>query len=72
MLSQNSSEGFGKISGRCKRQEVPVFWQRNPLSIALWTKEVFMQQLEYIQYTPVAAGLCTFAEEYGLFVCEVL
>ena len=40
------------------------FWERNPLSIDLWTKEVFMQKMEYIHYNPVAAGLCTFPEEY--------
>jgi hypothetical protein len=24
------------------------FWERNPLNIDLWTKEVFMQKMEYI------------------------
>ena len=36
------------------------FWERNPLSIDLWTKEVFKQKLEYIHYNPVAAGLCVY------------
>lgn len=39
-------------------------WERNPLSIDLWTKEVFIQKMEYIHYNPVAAGLCTYPEEY--------
>ncbi len=40
------------------------FWERNPLSIDLFTKEVFIQKMEYIHYNPVAAGLCTYAEDY--------
>ncbi len=39
-------------------------WERNPLSIDLWTKEVFMQKMEYIHYSPVAVGLCIYPEEY--------
>ena len=37
-------------------------WERNPLSIDLWTKKVFIQKMEYIHYNPVAAGLYTFPE----------
>ena len=29
------------------------FWQRNSLSIDLWTDYVFMQKLEYIHNNPV-------------------
>ncbi len=39
-------------------------WQRNPLSIDLWTKEVFIQKMEYIHYNPVTAGICTYPEQY--------
>ena len=39
-------------------------WERNPLSIDLWTKEVFIQKMEYIHYNPVVAGLCVYPEEY--------
>ncbi len=39
-------------------------WERNPLSIALWAKEVYLQKMEYIHYSPVAAGLCNLPEEY--------
>ncbi len=39
-------------------------WQRNPLSVDLWTKEVFIQKMEYIHYNAVTAGLCTYPEEY--------
>jgi putative transposase len=40
------------------------FWERNPLSIDLWTKEVFIQKMEYIHNNPVSAGLCDYPEEY--------
>ncbi len=39
-------------------------WERNPLSIDLWTKKVCMQKMEYIHYNQVAAGLCVYPEEY--------
>ena len=40
------------------------FWKREPLSIELFTPEVFHQKLEYIHNNPVKAGLCKYAEEY--------
>ncbi len=40
------------------------FWQRNSLSVALYTKEVFEQKLHYIHYNPVKAGLSNLPEEY--------
>ena len=40
------------------------FWQRNPLSIDLFTPKVFDQKLCYIHENPVRAGLCTLPEEY--------
>jgi putative transposase len=40
------------------------FWQRNSLSIPLYTKEVFEQKLDYVHYNPVNAGLCDLPEEY--------
>ena len=39
-------------------------WQRNPLSIDLWTKEVFIQKMEYIHDNPVTAGICIYPEQY--------
>jgi REP element-mobilizing transposase RayT len=40
------------------------FWERNPLSIDLYTHAVFMQKLEYIHQNPFKAGLCKYPEEY--------
>jgi putative transposase len=40
------------------------FWERNPLSVDLWSREVLIQKLKYIHENPVRAGLCNTAEEY--------
>ena len=40
------------------------FWERNPLSIDLFAKEIFIQKMEYIHYNPVAAGLCLYPEDH--------
>ena len=40
------------------------FWERNSLGIDLYSHDVFMQKLEYINWNPVKAGLCNFPEEY--------
>jgi hypothetical protein len=37
----------------------------NPLSVDLWSKEMFIQKLKYVHYNPVAAGLCTYPEDIG-------
>lgn len=39
-------------------------WERNSLSIPLWSTAVFNQKLEYIHLNPVRAGLCTYPEDY--------
>jgi putative transposase len=39
-------------------------WERNPLTVDLFTPEVFYQKIEYSHNNPVKAGLCTKAEEY--------
>ena len=40
------------------------FWERNPLSVDLWSREAVIQKLNYIPQNPVRAGLCIHAEEY--------
>ena len=47
-----------------KKDRIYQFWKRNPLSVNLWTKEVFIQKMEYIHYNPVAASLCAYPEDY--------
>ena len=39
-------------------------WERNSLSIPLWSDKVIRQKLDYIHYNPVKAGLCQYPEEY--------
>lgn len=40
------------------------FWERNPLSIEIWSEKVLIQKLKYIHENPVRSGLCRFPEEY--------
>jgi REP element-mobilizing transposase RayT len=40
------------------------FWERNSLSIDLFSEAVFIQKLDYIHWNPVKAGLCRLPEEY--------
>ena len=39
-------------------------WERNSLSVALWSQAVLSQKLKYIHDNPVRAGLCRYPEEY--------
>ena len=39
-------------------------WERNSLSIPLWSAGVFEQKLSYIHSNPVKAGLCQYQEDY--------
>ena len=39
-------------------------WERNPLSVALYSRSVFIQKLEYIHLNPVRAGLVAVPEAY--------
>jgi putative transposase len=40
------------------------FWERNPLSVEIWSEKVLKQKLRYLHENPVRAGLCKFPEEY--------
>lgn len=39
-------------------------WKREPLSVELFSRKVFLQKLNYIHDNPVRAGLCQNAEDY--------
>ncbi len=39
-------------------------WERNPLSVAIWSEEVLRQKLDYIHKNPVKAGYCLYPEQY--------
>jgi REP element-mobilizing transposase RayT len=40
------------------------FWERNPLSVDLWSREVLIQKLKYLHLNPVRAGASTISEDY--------
>ena len=40
------------------------FWERNSLSVEIWSEKVLIQKLKYIHENPVRAGLCRYPEEY--------
>jgi putative transposase len=40
------------------------FWERNALSVDLWTEKVFRQKLVYIHMNPVKAGICLLPQDY--------
>ena len=62
-LNENNTE-FLKDFFVNKADRKYQFWQRNSLSIELYSKVVFEQKLQYIHQNPVKAGLCNFPEEY--------
>ena len=40
------------------------FWERNALSVEIWSEKVFLQKLKYMHENPVRAGLCTHPLQY--------
>ena len=40
------------------------FWERNALSVPIWTEAVLLQKLNYIHQNLVRAGLCTEPSDY--------
>ena len=49
------------VDAKDRRYQV---WERNSLSIPLWSPKVMDQKLEYIHMNPVKAGLCEYPEGY--------
>ena len=39
------------------------FWERNPLSVEIWSEKVFLETLKYIHENPVRAGICMWPDE---------
>jgi putative transposase len=39
-------------------------WERNPLTVDLFSPKVFHQKIEYVHLNPVKAGLCLHPEDY--------
>ncbi len=50
-----------KVNARDRMHQV---WERNPLSVSLFNRNIFLQKLDYIHNNPVHAGLCKLPEDY--------
>ena len=40
------------------------FWERNPLTVEIWSEKVLRQKLKYMHENPVRAGICRYPEQY--------
>ncbi len=40
------------------------FWERNPLTVEIWSEKVLLQKLNYIHENPVRAGICRYPAHY--------
>jgi putative transposase len=64
VMKREKSELLGELLVNAKDRKYQV-WERNSLSVPLWTPKVFEQKLDYIHNNPVQAGLCKFPEDYN-------
>jgi len=62
-LRNNRSALLDELFVQAKDRKFQV-WERNSLSVPLWSLKVFDQKLEYFHRNPVKAGLCEFPEDY--------
>jgi len=62
-LIKNHPQVLSKFEVNAKDRRYQ-FWERNPLSVDLYTEAVFIQKLDYIHLNPVQAQLCSIPEEY--------
>jgi putative transposase len=63
VLRNLNSSLLGELLVEAKDRRYQV-WERNALSIPLYSEGFFMQKLEYIHNNPVRAGLCEHSFEY--------
>lgn len=49
------------VNAKDRKRQV---WERNSLSVPLWSNDVIWQKIDYIHNNPVRAGLCKYPEEY--------
>lgn len=62
-LQLNNPELLLELKVTAKDRQYQV-WERNSLSVDLYTEEVYLQKLNYIHNNPVTAGLCTMPDNY--------
>jgi len=63
ILLKEKSPFLDKLLVRAKDRKYQI-WERNSLSVPLWSGQVIHQKLEYIHYNPVSAELCKYPDEY--------
>jgi putative transposase len=67
LISSGSKEAEDyKVKARDRQYQ---FWKRNPLSIDLWSRPVFLQKLNYMHRNPIQPqwNLCQYPEEYKYY-----
>ena len=62
-MMQNHLEVLENFNVNAKDRKYQ-FWERNPLSIEIWSEKVLLQKLKYIHENPIRAGLCKYADDY--------
>jgi len=62
-LRNEDSDMLSELLVNAKDRKYQI-WERNSLSVPLFTPDVFEQKLDYIHYNPVKAGLCKYPENY--------
>ncbi len=62
-LRDNDPEELANYYVGAKDRNYQV-WERNPLSVPLWSEDVMKQKLAYLHNNPVRAGLCEHTEDY--------
>ncbi len=61
---QKCNPNLLKMFNVAAKDRMYQIWERNALSVDLFTPKVFYQKIEYIHYNPVKAGLCINGEDY--------
>ena len=62
-LRNNNSDLLNGLYVGAKDRKYQV-WERNPLTVEIWSENVMKQKLDYIHNNPVKAGLVKQPEEY--------
>ena len=63
-LRNNNSPLLNELLVEAKDRKYQV-WERNSLSVELYTSKVMNQKMDYIHYNPVDAGLCSVPEDFA-------
>jgi REP element-mobilizing transposase RayT len=62
-LEKHHPEALSSFLVNVKDRKYQV-WERNSLSVDLWSRKVLWQKLQYMHQNPVRAGVCRWPEQY--------